>query len=298
MTDSSSPQDWAPDFIIVGPQKCATTWIYEGLVDHPEVYVPDTDSVHFFDMQYHRGLDWYREFFPTDPSGQTIGEETPSYIRSAKTPARIAELNPDTKIIISMRNPVDRAFSHYWHEKAKGKISFDFEEVFENYDLYQNWVEPGFYDTHIQRFEEQFDTDQIKLLLFDDLIEDDAAFIRDVYEFIGVDPEFTPSTIDERVNEARRSFGIEAIDKLYYGSVNFVYRNAGESIKSVLRPIHSFLQEGGIRSLFQSTSEYEEGMDPATRERLEQLYEAEIHKLEARTGRSLDHWFEHVDRDS
>jgi len=292
----TATDEWVPDFVIVGPQKCATTWMYEGLAEHPEVYVPDTDSVHFFDMGYHRGTDWYREHFPENPDDYAvIGEETPSYIRSSAAPERIADLNPDAKIIFSLRNPVDRAFSHYWHEKAKGKISFEFEEVFENYDLYENWVRPGMYADHIDCFREEFGEDQIKLMFFDDLVEDDEAFIRELYEFVGADPSFTPSIIDEKVNDARWSSGIEFVDKLYYRVVNVVYRRGGESIKRVLRPIHDFVQEGGISNPFESESEYEKGMDPETRERLEAIFVEETRKLERRTDRHFDYWFDHVD---
>lgn len=295
---ATAADEWVPDFVIVGPQKCATTWTYEGLAEHPDVYVPDTDSVHYFDMNYHRGPEWYREYFPEDPSEHAIiGEETPSYIRDEAVPERLAEINPEAKIIISVRNPVDRAFSHYWHEKAKGKISFEFEEVFENYDLYENWVRPGMYVDHVRRFEEYFDTDRIKLIYFDDLVEDDAAFMRDVYEFVGADPEFSPSTLDEKVNEARRSFGIEIVDKLYYRAVGMAYRNFGESTKRVLRPFYQFVENGGIRNLFQSENEYDRGMDPETRERLERIYLPKTRELEARTGRSFESWFEHLDYD-
>lgn len=288
--------EWAPDFVIVGPQKCATTWMYEGLAEHPDVYVPETDSVHYFDMGYHHGTEWYREYFPDDPEEYTVvGEETPSYIRSETAPERIAELNSDAKIIFSLRNPIDRAFSHYWHEKAKGKISFEFEEVLENYDLYENWVRPGMYVDHIERFEDAFGEDQVKLMYFDDLVDDDAAFIREVYEFVGADPDFTPSIIDEKVNDARWSSGIEVVDKLYYRVVNIVYRRAGEPVKKVLRPVHAFVQEGGLSNPFASESEYEKGMDPETRERLEEIFLEKTRELGQRTDRTFEHWFDHVE---
>lgn len=292
----SDTDEWVPDFVIVGPQKCATTWMYEGLAEHPEVYVPDTDSVHYFDMEYHRGTEWYRQHFPADPDGyEVIGEETPSYIRSEATPERIADLNPDAKLLFSLRNPVDRAFSHYWHEKSKGKISFEFEELFENYDLYENWIRPGMYVDHIERFEEHFDSDQLKLLYFDDLVADDESFIESVYDFVGADPTFRPSILDERVNDARRSFGINAVDKLYYRAVNFVYRNFGESLKRPIRPLHEFVQSGGLSNPFQSESEYEKGMNPETRRRLEEIYLPKTKDLDERVDRTFDHWFEHVD---
>lgn len=281
-----------PEFIILGPQKCATTWMYRCLKEHPDVYMPDTDSIHFFDIHYEKGKNWYANFFAEYDGESVVGEETPSYIRDNAVPRRLEDNLPNTKLIISVRNPMDRAYSHYWHEKSKGKISFKFGKVFENYDLYQNWVVPGFYHRHVQRFLERFPEDQMKLVFFDDLVDDDEAFIQDIYEFIGADATYRPSFVNETVNEAREKFGFQSINRVYYQLFEFVQANFPGLIKNMLHPFH-ILYRHGIVNTFGGKTEYDQGMDPTVRRRLEELYVNDIHQLENYTGREFEHWFEY-----
>jgi len=274
-----------PDFLIVGPQKCATTWAYKCLCDHPEVYMPDTDSVHFFDMNYHEGINWYQDFFDLDKGAIAVGEETPSYIRDHSVPSRISEHLPDVKLIFMIRNPVDRAFSHYWHEKSKEKISFNFEEIFKNYDLYQNWVVPGLYHRHISRFEEHFPSDNIKLAFFEDLIKDDRAFIQDIYEFVGVDSDYVPKYVDQKVNESRYKTG-----ELYQEIMATLAETLPEGVLRVVRPAHQMFEQ-----LMFTKSEYEKGMPEKTRRRLESHFVEDAKDLQEYSGRTLESWFSHKD---
>jgi len=285
-------EDVSPDFVILGPQKCATTWMYRCLREHPDVYMPDTDAVHYFDMHYQKGEEWYRQHFENHDGEPVVGEETPSYIRDDAVPQRLKDDIATAKLIISVRNPIERAYSHYWHEKSKDKHSFAFKEVFENYDLFQNWVVPGFYYRHVQRFLEEFSEDQLKLVFFDDLVADDEAFIRDVYEFVGADPDYTPSFVDEKVNEARDKLGFEAINRGYYRAFDFVQTNFPQPVKDVLHPFHTAYKRG-IVATFGDKDEYEKGMDPEVRRSLEETYLDEVRRLERYTGRDFSHWFEY-----
>lgn len=283
------------DFVILGPQKCATTWMYRCLREHPEVYLPDTDAVHYFEMNYHRGGDWYGEFFADRDGEPIVGEETASYVRDDAAAARLAEDVPDARLLISVRNPVDRAFSHYWHEKSKGTIDFEFAEVLENYDLFENWVAPGFYHRNLERYLEHFPPEQVKLVYFEDLRADDEAFIRDVFEFVGADPDFTPSLVGERVNESRYTFRFDWMTRLYYGAFDAIQATFPRSVKDRLVPVHEAFQDGRIPAV-SGKDEYERGMDEDVRRELEAVFLPDARRLEERTGRDLSHWFEHVGR--
>lgn len=284
-----------PDFILVGPQKCATTWIYKCLDEHPDVFVPDSDSIHYFDMNYHKSEKWYLDHFSGYDGEQVVGETTPSYIRDPNCPRRIHEMVPDGKILFSLRNPVDRAFSHYWHEKEKSKIQFEFREVFTNYDLFQNWVETGQYYYHLQRYMEYYN-DSIGVFFFDDLINSNADFIREIYEFVGVDPNYTPSVIDKKVNQAWNRFDSDLLNRLYRGGFNFILQYAPTSVRNSLRPIHDAIQEGKI-PLLAGQSEYERGMDEKTRRELETYFIEDAMKLSRETDRDLRHWFQYHNLD-
>jgi len=277
-----------PDFLIVGPQKCATTWHYKCLYEHPQILMPETTFVHYFDMFYQKDELWYRNHFSKYDGESDVGEVTRTYIRDEMAPERIAETLPDVKLIFTLRDPVDRAFSHWWHEKSKNKHSFAFKEVFENYDLYQNWVVPGFYHQHLTRFSQYFSEEQIKICFFDDLVKNDLAYIQDVYSFLDVDNEYVPSLVDEKVNQGR----FRGIDRMsIYSSAASVYKKmAPRAAIDAVRPLHR-----GLREILASQTEYEEGMDEDTRKRLEEHYIEDTRNLADDVGRDLSHWLQYHD---
>jgi hypothetical protein len=187
----------------IGPQKTATTWVYRCLQEHPQVAVPPKDSIHYFDMFYACGRGWYETFFAGARPEQKLFDPTPSYIRSPFAAGRIAAENPNAKIALSLRHPVERAFSHYWHEKKKRSINFSFPEVLENYDLFSSWIEPGLYARHLERFLKHFPREQILCQRFDDLERDPRMFLDQLLEFFELDRGLTPSVLHTRVNAAR-----------------------------------------------------------------------------------------------
>lgn len=282
MSDADEVQ---PDFILAGVGKAATTWVYECLADHPGVHLPDTDSLNFFDLAYHRGMGWYTEALAGGQPRAVVGEATPGYLIDPHAARRIATHCPDATLLFCLRNPIDRAFSHWWHGKSDGYWTYDFDEIFDNYPPYQMWVTPGYYDYHLSRFDEYFDEDQRHVLFFDDLVADDAAFISKVFSIVGVDPDYTPAPVGERVNEAHY-----AGPNLFKRGRNWVQNNASAAVERVLSPGVSL-----VRELFLDKSAYERGMDPEVRAQLEEIYRTDIHRLEDRTGRDLSHWFQETE---
>ncbi|WP_049935927.1 sulfotransferase domain-containing protein [Haloplanus natans] len=275
-----------PDFVIAGPQKCATTWLYECLREHPDVLLPDTDSVHYFDMHYSRGDEWYRDHFKTYDGEAMVGEETPSYIRDDVAPKRISRTIPNAKVLFVLRNPVDRAFSHYWHEKSKDKMSFEFSEVFENYDLFSDWVVPGLYNRHIERYLKHIPSENLKLCFFHDLVDDDWSYLQDVCEFLDIDPTYKPSVLDSKVNEGKVR-GLKS-NPLYRFAVHSYSKCAPQFAIEAVRPAHD-----AVQNLLTSQNEYERGMRSEDRKRLEALIVDDIRELDTMVDRSLSHWFEY-----
>ena len=195
------------DVFHIGPQKSGTSWVYQCMKEHPQIACPPRDTIHYYDIFYHRGLDWYASHFADqDPQAVRV-DPTPSYIRSPVAPARMAADNPDAKIVVCLRHPIERAFSHYWHEKKKGRFNFHFSEILENYDLFANWLEPGFYAVHLERFLKYFGRQQVLCQLFDDLEQDPRAFLIQFFEFIEVNPEVVPSVVDTKINQASPAKG-------------------------------------------------------------------------------------------
>ena len=125
-----------PDFLILGAQKAGTTTVYDNLVRHPAVAPCDIKEVHFFDRNWNRGQNWYRGHFPMErerararAAGQArlTGEGSPYYLFHPHVPGRVKALCPHARLIVVLRNPVERAYSHYQHEKRKGREPLDFE---------------------------------------------------------------------------------------------------------------------------------------------------------------------------
>lgn len=269
------------DLFHVGPQKAATTWVYQCLVEHNEVACLPTDTVHYYDMFYHKGPQWYADHFE-EANGRVCFDSTTTYIRSPWAARRIASDNPDAKIMMCLRNPIDRAFSHYWHEKKKGKYNFDFSEVLENYDLFSSWVEPGFYAEHIERFLQHFPREQVRCLRFEKLKKDPEAFLRDVLVFADVNPDFTPSFLNRKVNAAGGR----------HTAVNRVWR-------PVRRRLGNYGQEHLIQTIqglpvlgrfLNDKYEYEQGMSKEVRRELEAICAPEIERLETLLDIDLQTW--------
>ena len=123
--DWQEPKKLAPDFIIAGASKCGTSSIYYYLSRHPQVLLSHTKEIDFFVSNYQRGIDWYLAHFPsiTDRPDFLTGEATPNYLRFPEVARRIKDTFPQTKIIILLRNPVDRAISWHYHKLNTGLTS-------------------------------------------------------------------------------------------------------------------------------------------------------------------------------
>ncbi|MFB6226507.1 MAG: sulfotransferase domain-containing protein [Candidatus Paceibacteria bacterium] len=285
-----------PNFFWIGPQKSASTWAYFCFKEHPDIYVHKKeklsdiggDSLHYFDMYYHKGEEWYQQFFEDYSNEKAIGDTTSSYIRSQKAAQRIAKEAPKAKIITCLRNPVDRAYSHYWHEKSKGKINFEFSEVFENYDLFQNWIEPGFYYSNLQNYFDNFDRENILIMFLEDLKQDDHKFIKEVYKFLEVDHSFKPSVLTDKVNTAsnERDWKHDLI-KQSIGSLEKM--GLKKYFTQSSNPVINSLKN--IKNKLINKKEYKEGIGPEVRSRLKELYKEETKKLEQIVKKDLSHWY-------
>src|SRR4051812_46716716 len=122
----------SPDFIIIGVQKGGTSSLFEYLKQHPNIKTSVVKEVHYYDSDYKKGMKWYRSFFPLNEKNKKIiyGEASPYYFFHPLVPERIYKDNPNIKLILLLRDPVDRAYSHYQMERRKGREKLkSFEEA-------------------------------------------------------------------------------------------------------------------------------------------------------------------------
>lgn len=194
------------NFLIIGTQKGATTWLATILEQHPDVFMArglGEKEVHFFDSHFHKGLAWYEAHFD-DWSGQSaVGEATPNYMVSPQVPARIGEtLGDEIKLIACLRHPVDRAYSAFWMFLRLGSIPA-------NADFYASFCQDacgiryqGFYFRHLSHYLDFFPRKNLLILIYEDLKQDNLKTFRTCTEFLNVDSQFVPSLINTRPNKA------------------------------------------------------------------------------------------------
>jgi len=118
-----------PNFLIIGAQKAGTTALYAYLRRHEAITGPAWKEVSYFDRHYRRGSAWYRGNFPLRAGTRIVGEASPSYLFHPAAPERAAALVPEVRLIVLVRDPVERALSHYHHEVALGRELLSFEEA-------------------------------------------------------------------------------------------------------------------------------------------------------------------------
>ncbi|XP_004549588.3 bifunctional heparan sulfate N-deacetylase/N-sulfotransferase 4 isoform X1 [Maylandia zebra] len=204
--------DRLPKFMVIGPQKTGTTALYLFLLMHPSISSnfpsPKTyEEVQFFNTNnYHKGIDWYMEFFPVPSNVSTdfLFEKSANYFPSEETPRRAAALLPKAKIITLLINPSDRAYSWYQHQRAHEDhtaLRFTFYDVIsakkgapaELRSLQNRCLIPGLYSTHLERWLTYYPANQLMIIDGHQLRTDPAAVMDEVQKFLGVTPHFNYS---------------------------------------------------------------------------------------------------------
>ena len=203
-----------PSFVVVGAQKAGTTTLHRVLRRHRQIHLPATKELHFFDQHFDRGLDWYSSQFRPRFWQRAVGEATPVYAYRKEVRQRLIKSLPDARIVMLLRNPVDRAYSHYWHDLRRQELArhdrgvhATFEEAIANERPYifahliggdaprmfkENWgkrlayVRRGEYMDQIEPFLEAYGRERLHIMLLDDFAADRESSLRDLFGFLGV----------------------------------------------------------------------------------------------------------------
>lgn len=272
-----------PTFLGIGVARGGSTWLHALLASHPEVYMPTRrKEVRFFDRDYDFGLDWYETFFPPSKltgQYQAIGEISPQYYRCEACPERIFKTLPKSKLIIILRHPVDRAYSHYGFFVQRRNYVGSFEDFL---DSFPRALEHGFYSKFIERYLRYFDRSDILALLFEDAVSDVLTTKKTLANFLDIDVDKFPiSAGSKKVNAS----SVPKTQLLY----NFAAKTAGQFRKWHLERVIDYVRWVGIeRWLAKGNS-----LPPLTKEvgkRLSQLYQDEFVDLEKCLQIDLSCW--------
>ena len=309
-----------PTFIVAGANKGGTTSIYHYLKQHPEVYLSPIKEPHYFskdidvnlfnkefaqnklqdiekyvngpmDKEYHaafvRNWDQYCRLFKNVTSQKAIGELSTSYLYSAVAAAEIKKALGNVKIIICLRNPIDRAYSHYRMNLWTGNSNeFDFYKALQddyNHDpkVWGNahlYIEIGQYYEQVKRYIDIFGKDNVKIIFTEDMKKDGTQIIRDLFGFIGVDPSFVPDT-SKKYNEVYTP---------KYKNFTYLMNKTG------IRPLFKKIAPAGIKMffirIFYKSREDKGAITPAAREFMLSKFSSDIQNLSALLGKDLSAW--------
>lgn len=230
---ATSSRRLRPELLVVGGQRCGTTSLFRALEQHPQIIRPTLNKgINYFDINYHRGERWYAGHFPTSRSVRhRVGDDREAvafeasgyYLFHPLAPERIARDLPDVKIIAMLRDPVERAFSAWKHESARGFDTEPFDRAIEleeertRGEVTRMRQEPGYqsyahrhfsyaarsdYPALLGRYYARLPAAQIHVVYSEDFFADPAAEFRQITGFLGVD--HVPGLIFDQHN-ARRS---------------------------------------------------------------------------------------------
>jgi hypothetical protein len=285
-----------PSFIVIGVAKAGTTSLYRYLDQHPEIFMCPEKGTNFFGYEDARDWKWHDEGEPpllrhfhvrtfadyeAAFAGATdelaVGEVSPQYFRCPTAARRIHEHIPDAKLVASLRNPADRAFSGFLMRTRRGeKVAAAHKELTPE----ASHVREGFYYERMKRYFDVFPREQIRTYLFEDFKRDPTAVVRDLCGFVGVNPEFSPDT-GVRHNPANvpRS---KLLNRAFYHPR--VIRGAKAVLPERVQTMAKGLRQRNLRPAPTFPAEL--------RATLLDLYRDDILKLESLLDRDLSSWLE------
>jgi hypothetical protein len=272
-----------PDFVVIGGSKCGTQWIHECLREHPQIFLTrETPEIFFFDRYFDRGVDWYARYFLDYAGQKRVGDVTSTYLAHPNAATRLKQVLPDATLLVSLRNPVERAWSRYLHMWRKGDIepSLTFRQAWQ---VAPQILNDGDYAAHLTRWLTSFNRSQIHLLVLDDAQSDAGAFLRRIYTILGVDPGFRAAFTDERTNEHQTPRSL-LLARIAFRFSRFLHRNG------LHRGVEFYKRSGLKRLVLHSNREYHKEPGPLSTEDRSWLaarYRSDVEQLSSLVDRDL-----------
>lgn len=241
-----------PSFLIIGGQRCGTTSLYRYLSEHPDVHPGLVKEIQFFTLNYGKGVDWYRSQFPLESAGGHSFDASPYYLFHPAAPERASRLLPGARLIALVRNPVDRAFSHYQHNTGNGVEDLSFEEALEAEEgrlageeerlasdpgyssaahRRYSYVARGMYEPQLKRWFDRYDRSALKVLVSEEFFADPAVIFAEVLEFLGL-PEFAPPSYEAYTRRGR--WGGPPLSPETRRRLNEVFREPNQRLEALL----------------------------------------------------------------
>lgn len=293
-----------PNFLVIGAAKGGTTALHRYLKQHPQIFMSPRKELRFFPFENNPpnycgpgdeadaanmtiALDDYVAQFEGSEAYPARGEISPLYLYMPQTAERIRHHVPDVKLIAILRQPAERAYSHYLMMKRDGLETLSFEDALadENRRVADRWghrwyyVRRGFYAAQLRPYFANFAREQLKVYLYEDYVSNPVGFAQDIFRFLGVDDTFAPD-MSVRHNESKlpRSRRLQ------------VFLTEPRAAKNLIK---AFVPERWSRRIgdrLRRENLARPPLTPETHRRLTEGYREDIEELQAMIGRNLSHW--------
>ncbi len=287
-----------PDFIAVGPTRTGTTWLHQFLTG--SVGLPaNVKETNFFDRDYDQGLKTYVKFFASCPKELPVGEIAPTYFYSRETRQRIAREIPDCKIIITLRDPIERQHSLYRLSVWNGRTKVTFAEATDR--RWADILDECDYAKYIRQWQGDFSKHSVLVVLYDDFVAAPQEYVDRICEFVGI-----PS-IDVRRGPVAPEQRIHAITQMprgdSFGRILRWFFRLGQDRPDKFEAFLHWVRRNGAQNLIELLARTPVGkrfrklaftempsLDDQTAARLRNAIQPQIHELEILLDRDLSAW--------
>jgi len=284
------------DFFIVGAPKAGTTSLYHYLNEHPKISMSSVKEPNYFSYEeletqklYYKSnkinsLDSYHNLFPTRDANLIYGEASVSYLFYKNVAEKIKTYNKNAKIIILLRNPIERAFSHYLMDVRLGLISESFESVVDGFETtsknklyYQQYIELGKYYNQISNYKRLFNDKNILIIDYEDFKNKTSLSVTTVFDFLQIDTSFMPN-LDLNHNTFRKP-KFTFIEKLY----------SNHSIRCIINKLISSKFKNYINQIV-FDKEDKPILSHDLRVRLKSIFKNDVNKLSDMLNKDFSKW--------
>jgi hypothetical protein len=298
-----------PNFLLLGAPKAGTTALYAYLQQHPQVFMSAVKEPHFFAFEGHslqfngprdeRGSlttasvnEWgaYQALFAAGGEAIARGEASTMYLYWPGVPERIHHYTPDAKLVAILRNPIDRAFSHFLHLRRDGRewlsdfelaLGAESDRIAQNFSPAWHYHAVGQYAEQLQRYRSIFPHEQLKIYLYDDWRQHPRKFLRSLFEFLEVDATFQPNMSKRHNTTQQVQKNVSIHDFLTQDNL----------IKKLLRPlIPARIRQPLAAKAYRANIEAPPKLTPQLRRQLLPRFQADILATQDLIQRDLSHW--------
>lgn len=311
------------DFIIAGAMKSGTSSLHNILNHHKNVFIPEGEihffdiddfeqhpdffgrpgnwKIHDFELELEKYVNWYRSFFDNAESKQLIGEDSTTYLASLKAPHRIKKFLPDVKIILLLRDPVNRTVSHYWHLVRSRRAIFNLENTLLR--MPGTLIQRSCYKRQVERYFNIFPQKNIKVILFEEFINTPQKIIDETCEFLDIRPSINTDNIDIHKNKSKYPYMLSfrlLLNRILQKWNRYHYL-PGETTKKSSTPksqksstLIKYLSSIGVNYVDLSNKK-PESVDEDTKEFLRQILTYENRGLSELINKDVSEWWVNVE---